>query len=110
MKKKQFKLGDQALLFDSKFNNFQGKLTTQWLGPYEVKNFLDNRSIKLKTIDDEQVSFVVNGHILIFYHKPMTREDFVHNVLRKSKMEVGNVGILLLLHPLCYHFVISSWL
>ena len=33
IKKKKFKVGDRALLFDSKFKNFKAKFTTQWLGP-----------------------------------------------------------------------------
>jgi hypothetical protein len=66
-----------ALLFDSQFKTFKGKLTTCWLGPYEVDIVYDNGAIKIKTIDDGQVSFVVNGHRLKFYHKPISREDFL---------------------------------
>jgi hypothetical protein len=33
--------------------------------------------VKIKTIDDEQVSFVVNGHRLKLYHKPISKEDFI---------------------------------
>jgi hypothetical protein len=64
-------------LFDSRFKTFKGKLTTRWLGPYEVVNVYGNGAVKIKTIDDEQVSFVVNGHRLKFYHKPMSKEDFL---------------------------------
>ena len=47
------------------------------MGPYEVDTVYDNGAVKIKTIDDGQVSFVVNGHGLKFYHKPISREDFL---------------------------------
>jgi hypothetical protein len=75
--KKHFQPGDWALSFDSRFKTFKGKLTTRWLGPYEINTVYDNGAIKVKTIDDGQVSFVVNGHRLKFYHKPISREDFL---------------------------------
>ena len=31
---------------------FKGKLTTCWMGPYEVVTTFHNRSIEIKTIDD----------------------------------------------------------
>jgi hypothetical protein len=64
-------------LFDSRFKTFRGKITTRWLGPYEVDTAYDNGAVKIKTIDDGQVSFVVNGHGLKFYHKPISKEDFL---------------------------------
>jgi hypothetical protein len=77
IKKKHFQTGDWALLFDSQFKTFKGKLTTRWLVPYEVNIVYDNGAIKIKTIDDRQVFFVVNGLRLKFYHKPVSREDFL---------------------------------
>ena len=69
IKKKQFNTGDLALLFDSRFKNFKGKLTTHWMGPYEVVIAFDNESVEIKTIDGSQISFVVNGHTLRLYHQ-----------------------------------------
>ena len=51
IKQKKFNTGDWALLFDSQFNNFKGKLATHWMGAYEVVTSFDNRSVKIKTID-----------------------------------------------------------
>jgi hypothetical protein len=53
IKKKSFQSGDWALLYDSRFKNFKGKLSTRWLGPYEVDTVYDNGSVKIKTIDEE---------------------------------------------------------
>ena len=65
------------MFFDSQFKTIKGKLTIPWLGPYEVDTIYDNGAVKIKTIDDGQVSFVVNGHRLKFYHKPISREYFL---------------------------------
>jgi hypothetical protein len=77
IKKKKFQPGDWALLFDSRFKTFKGKLTTRWLGPYEVVTMFDSRDVKIKTIDDEHASFVVNGHRLKLYHKLVSKENFM---------------------------------
>ena len=73
VKKKQLKVGDWALLFDSKFKNFKAKFTTHWLGPYEVAWVYDNGSVKIQTIDGEASSFTVNGHRLKLYNKPVNK-------------------------------------
>ena len=81
IKKKSFQSGDQALLYDSRFNNFKGKLSTRWLGPYEVDTVYDNGSVKINTIDENQASFFMNRHRLKVYHKPISKEYFVRHVL-----------------------------
>ena len=58
------------------------------LGPYEVETVFDNGSVKIKTIDDSQQSFVVNGHRLKIYHKPLTKEDFLQVMSTDTEMEV----------------------
>jgi hypothetical protein len=58
------------------------------LGPYEVDTFYDNASIKIKNIDENETSFVVNGHRLKVYHNALSKEDFVKNVLQSSKMKL----------------------
>ena len=88
IRQKQFNTGYWALLFDSRFKIFKGKLTTCWMGPYEVVTDFDNRSLKIKTIDGSQVSFVVNGHRLGIYHQPTSKQDFIQNVLQQTEMEL----------------------
>jgi hypothetical protein len=77
IKKKHFQPGDWALLFDSRFKTFKGKLTTRWLGPYEVVTAYDNGVVNIKTIDDGQVPFVVNGHRLKLDHRSISKEYFL---------------------------------
>jgi hypothetical protein len=52
IKKNYFQSSDWALLYDNKFKNFKGKLSTIWLGPYEVDTIYDNGSVKINTIDE----------------------------------------------------------
>ena len=42
IKKEQFKTGDWALLFYLRYKDFRGKLTTRWMGPYEVETTFEN--------------------------------------------------------------------
>lgn len=73
IKNKTLIKGDWALLFDSKFKDFKVKFTTHWLGPYEIEDIFDNRAVKIKTIDETSISFVVNGHRLKVYNKPINK-------------------------------------
>jgi hypothetical protein len=88
IKHKSFQLGDWALLYDSRFKNFKGKLSTIWMGPYEVDTVYDNGAVRIKTIDEKKTSLVVNGHRLKAYHKPLSKEDFVKNVLQTAEMQL----------------------
>eukprot|EP00253_Pinus_taeda_P008259 PITA_08259 len=67
IKKKQFQKGDWALLYDSRFENFQGKLRTRWLGPYEVDTIFPNGTVRLVTIDGSRTPLLVNGYRLRLY-------------------------------------------
>ena len=58
------------------------------MGPYEVVTDFDDRSVEIKTIDGSQVSFVVNGHRLRIYHQPMSKQDFIQNVLQQNEIEL----------------------
>lgn len=76
IKKKQFKTRDWVLLFYSRYKDFRGKLTTRWLGPYEVEIAFENGAFRIKNLDEEPISFTVNGHRLRIYTKPFSRDEF----------------------------------
>ena len=80
IKKKKFQVGDWVLLFDSKFKDFKGKFTTHWLRPYEIQEVFDNGYVRIKTIDEEEASFLVNGHRLKVFNKPLNRDEFVSSL------------------------------
>ena len=77
MKRKEFQKGNWALLYDSRFKDFKGKIYTRWLGPYEVDTIFDNCIVKLITIDDSHTPLFSNGHDLRLYHQPLSKDSFI---------------------------------
>jgi hypothetical protein len=75
-------------LYDNKFKNFKGKLTTHWMGPYEITTIYDNGSIRIKTIDEQQTPLLVNGHRLRIYNKPPSKEEFLTRILQNLDIQV----------------------
>lgn len=84
LQNKFFHLGDQALLYDSKFKNFKGKFCTRWLGPYEVARVFENSSLRVNTINDDKNYFVVNDHQFKIYHKPLSHDQFLQDVRKDT--------------------------
>eukprot|EP00253_Pinus_taeda_P009713 PITA_09713 len=73
IKEKQFQEGYWAPLYDSRYKDFKGKLRTRWLGPYTVEKCTDNGSVLIRTIDDEAIRMLVNGHQLKVYKKLLSK-------------------------------------
>jgi hypothetical protein len=88
IKKKSFKKGDWALLYDSRFHDFLGKLQTRWLGPYEIEEVHDNGMVTLSTIDGSGSPFLVNGHRLRLYHHPPSKESFYQEVSKDPTVQI----------------------
>jgi hypothetical protein len=88
IKSKVFHVGDWALLYDSRFKDFKGKLCTHWMGPYQVDAVFDNGTVRLVTIDENHTSFLVNGHRLKLYHRPASRNAFVKHLSDSSDLMV----------------------
>jgi hypothetical protein len=87
-KRKKIQQGDWALLYDNKFKNFKGKLTTHWMGPYEIDTVYDIGSIRIKTIDEQQTPLLVNGLWLRIYNKPLSKEEYLTHILQILDMQV----------------------
>ena len=62
---REFKAGDQVLLFDSRLKLFPGKLKSKWSGPYTVVASTTFGAMTLKTSNGEE--FKVNGQRLKQY-------------------------------------------
>lgn len=94
LNEKQFQPGDWALLYDSRYKDFKGKLRTRWLGPYAVEKFNDNGSVLIQTIDEESIPMLVNGHRLKTYKKPLSSQEFIET-LEKTVLvvEKGSASI-----------------
>ncbi|XP_021628468.1 uncharacterized protein LOC110626725 [Manihot esculenta] len=73
--RKQLKVGEKVLLFDSRLKLFPGKLRSRWIGPFIVENTYPYGAIDIRSIETRKV-FKVNGHRL----KPLYEEFAVHMV------------------------------
>jgi len=75
IKDKQFQQGDWALLYDSQYKDFKGKLRTRWLGPYVIEKCHDNHDVHIRNIDAGAIPLLVNGYRLNIYKKPFQRNN-----------------------------------
>ena len=66
-----------ALLYDSRYKDFKGKLRMRWLGLYVVERCHDNGSVQIKTIYEEVIPSLVNGHQLKIYKRPLSKQEFI---------------------------------
>jgi hypothetical protein len=66
IKRKEFKVGDQVLLFNSRFKFSAGKLASKWLGPLVVQEVYRSGAIRLHG-DFNGKPHVVNGQRLKHY-------------------------------------------
>ena len=86
------------MLNDSRYKYFKGTIRTRWLGPYVAKIFHDNGSVQIRTIDEEAIPLLVNGHRLKMYKRPLSTQDFIDNI-NKTMMMVEQVPT----HPSLSH-------
>ena len=63
--RREFKAGDQVLLFNSKLKLFPGKMKSKWSGPYTVVGITTFGAVALKTSNGEE--FKVNSQRLKQY-------------------------------------------
>ena len=71
--RKEFKAGDQVLLFNSRLRLFPGKLKSEWSGPFTVVSSTQFGAVTLRNSKDEE--FKVNGHRLTHYLGEKQLED-----------------------------------
>jgi hypothetical protein len=65
IKKKNFKKGDQVLLYENNFFQHPGKFKMHWLGPYEVKTVTHGGCIQLKDLGGIELKGMINDIQLI---------------------------------------------
>ncbi|KAL3503964.1 hypothetical protein ACH5RR_033805 [Cinchona calisaya] len=61
IQRKEFKVGDLVLLYNSRLKLFPGKLKSRWSGPFEVVQTFSHGTVEIKGKDG---AFKVNGHRL----------------------------------------------
>ncbi|GKE48739.1 reverse transcriptase domain-containing protein, partial [Tanacetum coccineum] len=64
--RKEFKVGDKVLLYNSKYKFKAPKLRPKWCGPFIVKHGYPSRYVEL--YDKYGGSFIVKGHRVKLYH------------------------------------------
>jgi hypothetical protein len=80
-KRKEFKVGDQVLLYNFRFKFFVGKLASKWQGPLVIQEVYRSGAIRLHG-DMKGKPHVVNGQRLKHY---IAEKSFV------GKLEVLNL-------------------
>ncbi|XP_042027971.1 uncharacterized protein LOC121775071 [Salvia splendens] len=75
LRKKELKIGQKVLLFQSRLKLMPGKLRSRWIGPYTIIAIRANGAIELQGGDPDSPSFIVNGHRVKPYREGM--EAFV---------------------------------
>jgi hypothetical protein len=80
--KKEFKVGELVLLFNSRQRLFPGKLHSRWSGPYEITEILQNGALEIKSKSNEL--FTVNGQRLKHYFGPNDSDYY-------SKLELHEI-------------------
>ena len=78
------------MLYDSRYKDFKGKLRTRWLGPYVVERCNVNGSVEIRTINEEAIPLLVNGHRLKIYKRPLSKQEFIDDI-NKTLMMVEQV-------------------
>ncbi|XP_039130891.1 uncharacterized protein LOC120267290 [Dioscorea cayenensis subsp. rotundata] len=63
---KEFKVGNQVLLFNSRLRLFPGKLMSRWFDPYTVTEVSSHGAVEIT--HREKGTFKVNGHRLKPYY------------------------------------------
>ena len=71
--RKEFKEGDQVLLFNSRLRLFPGKLKSKWSGPFTVVSSTQFGAVTLRNSKEEE--FKVNGQRLKNYLREKKVED-----------------------------------
>ncbi|XP_042018993.1 uncharacterized protein LOC121766821 [Salvia splendens] len=71
LRKKELKVGQRVLLFQSRLKLMPGKLRSRWIGPYTIVAIRANGAVELQGSDPDSPSFMVNGHKVKPYRNGM---------------------------------------
>lgn len=64
---------------------------TRLMGPYLREKFHDNGAMKIGTIDEEVIPFLVNWYKLKAYKRPLSREEFISTISQEVNV-IGSVS------------------
>ena len=63
----------------------------RWLVPYIVEKYFDNGAVQIRTIDEEGIPLLVNGHGIKIYKKPLSKAEFINSIRREVSMMVNSI-------------------
>ena len=72
--RKEFSVGQQVLLFNSRLKLMAGKLRSKWIGPFVITNVFPYGAVEIKSAGTYKV-FKVNRQHLKIFHKISVPED-----------------------------------
>ncbi|KAK2416448.1 hypothetical protein QL285_038843 [Trifolium repens] len=72
--RKEFSVGQQVLLFNSRLKVMAGKLRSKWIGPFVVTNVFPHGAVEIKSAGTNKV-FKVNGQRLKLFHESSMPEE-----------------------------------
>jgi len=78
--RKDFVVGKQVLLYNSRLGLMGGKLRSKWVGPFVVANVYSYGTVEIKT-ESTSKSFKINGHRLKpFLRNPSLLDTIVEEI------------------------------
>ncbi|RDX99598.1 hypothetical protein CR513_17330, partial [Mucuna pruriens] len=84
--RKEFRVGQKVLLFNSQLKLIVGKLRSKWDGPFVITNVFSYGVVEVRD-EANNKNFKVNGHQIKSYHKGLT--PMVDEVESISLMELA---------------------
>ncbi|XP_031272145.1 uncharacterized protein LOC116130559 [Pistacia vera] len=72
--RKEFKVGQKVLLYNSRLRLFPGKLRSRWIGPFVVTNIFPHGAVEIQSLGTSKV-FKVNGHRLKTFYEGLQEEN-----------------------------------
>ncbi|XP_062170392.1 uncharacterized protein LOC133876123 [Alnus glutinosa] len=74
--RKEFKIGQNVLLYQSRLRLFPGKLRSRWIGPFVVTNVFPHGAVEIQNLATSKV-IKVNGHRLKTFYEGFQIENLV---------------------------------
>ena len=84
--RKDLKVGEKVLLFQSRLQLFPGKLRSRWTGPYVITNVFSHGAVELLNERNGDI-FKVNGHRVKPYYESFVKQDGDELVLTEPNAE-----------------------
>ena len=72
--RKEFKVGDKVLLYQSRLRLFLGKLRSRWAGPFVITDVFPHGAVEIQSLATSKI-IKVNGHRLKPFYEGLQLQD-----------------------------------